>query len=90
MIVMTCGKPDGGSGMIEASTTDRPSVPWTRPDASTTAPSSAASTYEVAAPLSGTIVSVNKASGEQVAPGEPIMEIVALETVWVEVIASPP
>ena len=32
--------PDGTSGMIEASTTCRRSVPWTRPRASTTAPSS--------------------------------------------------
>jgi cobalt-zinc-cadmium efflux system membrane fusion protein len=29
-------------------------------------------------------VSVNKAMGEQVAPGEAIVEIVALDTVWVE------
>jgi membrane fusion protein, heavy metal efflux system len=43
------------------------------------------STYAVNAPISGTVVSVNKSSGEQVAPGEPIFEIVALDTVWVEV-----
>jgi cobalt-zinc-cadmium efflux system membrane fusion protein len=47
--------------------------------------SAASSTYEVHAPISGTIVSVKKASGEQVAPGEAIIEIVALDTVWVEV-----
>lgn len=40
LIVERCGKPEGASGMIEASTTNRRSVPWTRPDASTTAPSS--------------------------------------------------
>jgi RND family efflux transporter MFP subunit len=40
--------------------------------------------YEVRAPLTGTIIRVNKASGEQVAPGETIVEIVALDTVWVE------
>jgi len=40
--------------------------------------------YEVRAPISGTIVSVSKSSGEQVGPGEAIMEIVALDTVWVE------
>ena len=33
-------KPDGGSGMIDASATNRFSIPWTRPFASTTAPSS--------------------------------------------------
>jgi membrane fusion protein, heavy metal efflux system len=44
----------------------------------------ASSTYDVIAPISGTVVSVNKSSGEQVAPGEPILEIVALNTVWVE------
>jgi membrane fusion protein, heavy metal efflux system len=42
------------------------------------------STYEVQAPISGTVVTVSKASGEQVAPGEAIIEIVALDTVWVE------
>jgi len=45
---------------------------------------STSTAYEVRAPISGTIVSVNKASGEQVAAGEPMVEIVALDTVWVE------
>lgn len=50
-----------------------------------TPPSEAAgSTYDVRAPISGTVVVVNKASGEQVAAGEPILEIVGLDTVWVE------
>jgi membrane fusion protein, heavy metal efflux system len=40
--------------------------------------------YDVHAPISGTVMSVNKSSGEQVAPGESILEIVALDTVWVE------
>jgi cobalt-zinc-cadmium efflux system membrane fusion protein len=40
--------------------------------------------YDVTAPISGTIVEVKKAAGEEVRPGEPIMEIVALQTVWVE------
>jgi cobalt-zinc-cadmium efflux system membrane fusion protein len=40
--------------------------------------------YQVTAPISGTIVEVKKAAGEEVRPGEPIAEIVALETVWVE------
>jgi RND family efflux transporter MFP subunit len=43
-----------------------------------------AGAYEVRAPLSGTVVQVNKAIGEQVAPGEAVLEIVALDTVWVE------
>jgi RND family efflux transporter MFP subunit len=43
-----------------------------------------ASTYEVRAPISGTIVEVRKANGEQVQVGEPILEIVDLDTVWVE------
>ena len=51
---------------------------------STSAPSSSVSGYDVRAPISGTIVRVGKASGEQVAPGEAILEIVALDTVWVE------
>jgi len=40
--------------------------------------------YEVRAPIAGTIVRVSKASGEQVAPGDAIIEIVGLDTVWVE------
>ena len=40
--------------------------------------------YEVTAPISGTIVEVKKAAGEEVRPGEAILEIVALQTVWVE------
>jgi RND family efflux transporter MFP subunit len=48
-----------------------------------TAPS-LSSTYEVLAPISGSVVEVKKAIGEQVLPGEPIIEIVALDTVWVE------
>jgi RND family efflux transporter MFP subunit len=42
------------------------------------------STYEVRAPISGVIASVNKAMGEQVSPGESILEIVNLNTVWIE------
>ena len=42
------------------------------------------SNYEVTAPISGTVVEVKKASGEEVRPGEAILEIVALQTVWVE------
>jgi RND family efflux transporter MFP subunit len=52
--------------------------------ASTPAAASSSSTYEVQAPISGTVVEVQKASGEQVAAGEPILEIVDLDTVWVE------
>jgi len=40
--------------------------------------------YAVSAPISGTVVRVSKAMGEQVAPGELIVEIVNLDTVWVE------
>jgi cobalt-zinc-cadmium efflux system membrane fusion protein len=47
-----------------------------------TSPSS--TTYDVRAPIAGTVINVNKASGEQVTPGEAILEIVSLDTVWVE------
>ncbi len=43
-----------------------------------------AAAYELRAPISGTIVKVHKSIGEQVAPGEAVMEIVNLDTVWVE------
>jgi RND family efflux transporter MFP subunit len=42
------------------------------------------SRYEIAAPLSGTVINVKKAPGEEVHAGEPILEIVDLDTVWVE------
>ncbi len=45
---------------------------------------SGAASYEVRAPIAGTIVNVAKSAGEQVAPGEAIIEIIALDTVWVE------
>ena len=48
-----------------------------------TAPAS--SSYDVVAPISGTVVEVKKSAGEEVHPGEAILEIVALETLWVEV-----
>jgi membrane fusion protein, heavy metal efflux system len=40
--------------------------------------------YEVVAPISGIISEVRKAAGEEVRAGEAIMEIVALDKVWVE------
>ncbi len=47
-----------------------------------TAPATA--NYQVTAPISGTVVDVKKAAGEEVRPGEVILEIVALDVVWVE------
>lgn len=41
-------------------------------------------TYALLAPISGTVVKVNKAMGAQVAPGEAVLEIINLETLWVE------
>lgn len=46
---------------------------------------SANASYTVRAPLSGYVTKVNKSIGEQVAPGEAIVEISNLDTVWVEV-----
>src|SRR5436309_5231452 len=40
--------------------------------------------YQVTAPISGTVVALKKSPGEEVRPWEPILEIVALEQVWVE------
>ena len=45
---------------------------------------SANSSYTVRAPLSGYVTKVNKSIGEQVDPGEAIVEISNLNTVWVE------
>jgi cobalt-zinc-cadmium efflux system membrane fusion protein len=44
-----------------------------------------ASLHSVIAPITGSVVRVAKAPGEQVAAGEVIAEIVNLDTVWVEV-----
>ena len=45
---------------------------------------SANASYTVSAPLSGYVTKVNKSIGEQVQPGEAIIEISNLDTVWVE------
>ena len=45
---------------------------------------SANASYTVSAPLSGYVTKVNKSIGEQVQPGEAILEISSLDTVWVE------
>jgi RND family efflux transporter MFP subunit len=45
---------------------------------------SANASYTVRAPLSGYVTKVNKSIGEQVQPGEAIVEISNLDTVWVE------
>ncbi len=42
------------------------------------------STHAVTAPISGTVVAVYKSAGEQSAPGEALVEIVELDTVWLE------
>jgi RND family efflux transporter MFP subunit len=47
-------------------------------------PTASFAPYHFQAPITGTIVKVNKAPGEQVAPGEAVLEIMALDTVWVE------
>ena len=36
------------------------------------------------APISGVVTKVNKSIGEQVAPGEAIVEVTNFDTVWVE------
>lgn len=40
--------------------------------------------YEIHAPISGYVTKLNKSLGEQVTPGDEIIEITNLETVWVE------
>lgn len=45
---------------------------------------SANASYTVRAPLGGYVTKVNKSLGEQVQPGEAILEISNLDTVWVE------
>jgi len=46
--------------------------------------SAADSSYEVRAPISGYVTKLHKSLGEQVTPGEEIIEVTNLETVWVE------
>lgn len=45
----------------------------------------AAMSHEVRAPISGSVIRVNKRFGEQVQAGEPILEIADTSRVWVEV-----
>ena len=40
--------------------------------------------YEVRAPISGYVTKLNKSLGEQVTPGEEIVEVTSLDTVWIE------
>ncbi|MDX2033758.1 MAG: efflux RND transporter periplasmic adaptor subunit [Blastocatellia bacterium] len=49
-----------------------------------TAESARLNGFALTAPISGTVVKVRKAEGDHVTPGEAILEIVNLETVWVE------
>src|SRR5262249_9122526 len=44
----------------------------------------APSNYDITSPISGTVIAVKKSPGEEVRPGEAIIEIVALDKVWVE------
>jgi cobalt-zinc-cadmium efflux system membrane fusion protein len=44
----------------------------------------ALSNYQMTAPISGTVVALKKSPGEQIHAGEEILEIVALDRVWVE------
>lgn len=54
------------------------------PERSRASVGSANASYTIRAPLSGYVTKVNKSIGEQVAPGEAIVEISNLNTVWVE------
>ena len=54
------------------------------PDRSRASVGSANASYTIRAPLSGFVTKVNKSIGEQVAPGEAVVEISNLNTVWVE------
>jgi multidrug efflux pump subunit AcrA (membrane-fusion protein) len=47
-------------------------------------PSLPTTTRSITSPISGVIVKVHKSAGEHVQAGEPLFEIVNLETVWVE------
>lgn len=44
----------------------------------------ALSNYQMTAPISGTVVALKKSPGEEIHAGEEILEIVALDRVWVE------
>jgi len=55
------------------------------PAGASRAPGPPSTTYTVTAPIAGTVTRVAKSPGEQVAAGEAILEIVALDVLWVEV-----
>jgi RND family efflux transporter MFP subunit len=49
-----------------------------------TFPTGHSTSFPVNAPITGVIVAVHKTAGEQVQPGEAILEIVNLDKVWIE------
>ncbi len=80
---------DGAQVSYNAAIRRRDALAAARPVAaastvSTAGIGSANSSYTVRAPLSGYVTKVNKSTGEQVAPGEGIVEISNLDVVYVE------
>lgn len=79
---------DSAQATYDAAVKRRDALAAARP-VSPAAPSSvgvgsANSSYTVRSPLSGYVTKVNKSLGEQVQPGEGIVEISNLDTVWIE------
>jgi RND family efflux transporter MFP subunit len=76
---------DSARASYDAAIKRRDALAATRPIApSRVNVGSANSSYAVRAPLSGYVTKVNKSLGEQVQPGEGILEISNLDTVWIE------
>ena len=76
---------DAANAAHQAAIQRRDALAAARPVApSSTSVGSANASYTVSAPLSGFVTKVNKSLGEQVAPGEALVEISNLDTVWIE------
>ncbi len=80
---------DGAQAAYNAAIRRRDALAAARPvspasTVSTAGINSANSSYTVRAPLSGYVTKVNKSTGEQVAPGEGIVEISNLDIIYVE------
>ena len=76
---------DAAEAVLQSAEQKRKALNETKPLAlGQTGISATDSTYEVRAPISGYVTKLHKSLGEQVTPGEEIIEVTNLDTVWIE------
>ena len=76
---------DAAEAVLQSAEQKRKALNETKPLAlGQTGISATDSTYEVHAPIAGYVTKLHQSLGEQVTPGEEIIEITNLDTVWIE------